>query len=1073
MTRQSAARGTNFLTSYLARIDDIARRGGEREESYYPSLEALLTEAAAELGHRDVRVITIPKRTSSCQLDFQVWRGGRVVGYVEAKHPRCKLPEVIDLPQIKRYRDTFPNLLVTNFYELVLLRPQDQETSARVADVRTGLEVGRAVPVGDPAKVLDLLQLFFTGESPRFASADLLALALAERTRVLAERVKQVLEREAAGLPLDASDIQGGLSSFYRTFKHHLILNLTDSDFADLYAQTVAYGLLIARWRTEDGPFTRRAVFDAIPPPLGILRDLFRYIALGTPPPEIAWVIEDLVELLAAAPVPELLRRAYHESNGRDPVLHFYETFLARYDQALRKRRGVYYTPLPVVTYMVRSVHRLLETRLGLQGGLANPNTTLLDPAAGTLTFLVEAFRVAIESYRAEAGEGGLAQLVRDHLLPHFHGFELMMAPYVIGHLKMSLMLAEWGFPLADGQRVQLYLTDALEPEPLAQSSLPGIESLSRESHAAGHIKTEQPISVVLGNPPYSGKSANTGTWIRDLIVDGYRRPDGSRDEGYHRVDGAPLGERNPKWLQDDYVKFLRFAEWKIEHNGQGVAALVTNHGYLENPTFRGLRRSLMKTFDEIYLLDLGGSRFERDRSPEQDGVSERNGEPDENVFPEVSRGVVIALLVKLPPGRSTRACRVYTAALRGRRAGKARRLLEEDVATTAWSEITPRAASYRFRTGDAALEEEYLRGVPLDHLFPEHSAGVVTARDQLALAFDRQELIDLLHSFRGALPDTFLQSNFGARDTGTWRLAAARRAAREDSAWRDKLTTLLYRPFDHRHLLYADYLVERPRRRIMRHLLETGTPALIAPRQCKEPFGALVTAGLAGHKAVSAADINSVFPLYLEPEGLFGHREPNLAPGLLDQLGALHGALPTPEEVLAYVYALLYSPAYRSRYAGPLKRGFARVPFARNPAVFWQLARLGQELIDLHLERSPRLWPGLVRFCGAGDGTLGSEWQLRDYRPAERRVVVNAAGQAFEGIPPEVWDYRIGGTRVLPRWLAARAKRRLTLGEIDAFRRAATALHHTLELEKQLDGPALEAIRDPAVLENETRPVR
>ncbi|HYH44632.1 MAG TPA: type ISP restriction/modification enzyme, partial [Thermoanaerobaculia bacterium] len=774
----------------------------------------------------------------------------------------------------------------------------------------------------------------------------------------------------------------------------------------------------------------------------------------------------------AAAPVPELLRRAYHESNGRDPVLHFYETFLARYDQALRKRRGVYYTPLPVVTYMVRSVHRLLETRLGLPGGLANPAVTLLDPAAGTLTFLVEAFRVAIESYRAEAGEGGLAQLVRDHLLPHFHGFELMMAPYVIGHLKMSLMLAEWGFPLADGQRVQLYLTDALEPEPLAQSSLPGIESLSRESHAAGQIKTEQPISVVLGNPPYSGKSANSGTWIRDLIVDGYRRPDGSRDEGYHRVDGAPLGERNPKWLQDDYVKFLRFAEWKIEQNGQGVAALVTNHGYLENPTFRGLRRSLMKTFDEIYLLDLGGSRFEREGASELDGASKRDGEPDENVFPEVSRGVVIALLVKLPPGKSTRVCRVYTAALRGRRAGKARRLLEEDVETTAWSEITPQASSYRFRTGDAALEEEYGRGAPLDRLFPLHSAGVVTARDQLALAFDHQELIDQLNLFRATLRDSTPRS-FGARDTATWRLDTARRAAREDTLWRDKLTTLLYRPFDRRHLLYADYLIERPRRRVMRHLLGTGTPALIAPRQCKEPFGALVTTGLAGHKAVSAADINSVFPLYLEPEGLFaqpeglfGHREPNLAPGLLDQLAALHGALPTPEEVLAYVYAVLYSPAYRGRYAGPLKRGFARVPFARNPAVFWQLARLGQELIDLHLERSPRLWPNLVRFCGAGDGTLGSERQLRAYRPAERRVVVNAAGQAFEGISPEVWEYRIGGTRVLPRWLAARAKRRLTLGEIDAFRRAATALHHTLELEKQLDGPALEAIRDPAVLD-------
>ena len=1057
MTLRPRPQEADPLTFYLAELGEITRRGDAREESYYSSLEALLLAAAAALGRRNVRVTTIPKRTHSCQLDFQVWRGGRVAGYVEAKHPRTDLAKALASEQVQHYLQVFPNLLLTNFYRFLLLRGDRTVADVEVAQPYAGLGLGCVAPLAVRGELLDLLAAFLDGETPRAASAADLATGLARRTRVLAGRVEQVLEDESGAPPEPAR--APTLTGFYRIFADHLIRGLTRREFADLYAQTVAYGLLIARWRAE-GPFTRRTVFDAIPPTLGLLRDLFRYTALGTPPPEIAWVIEDLVELLAASPVPALLHRAYHESNGRDPILHFYETFLSSYDRDLRRRRGVYYTPLPVASFVVRSVHHLLAARLGLPGGLAHPDATLLDPAAGTLTFLVEAFRVAIAAYRAEAGEGGLAQLVGDHLLRHFHGFELMMAPYVIGHLKLGLLLAEWGLPLDDGQRVQLYLTDALEREPLAQSQIPGVESLSRESHAAARIKLEQPIAVVLGNPPYSGHSASAGSWLRELIAEPYRRPDGSRCPGYREVDGAPLSERNPKWLQDDYVKFLRYAQWKVDQHGWGIAALVTNHGYLTNPTFRGLRRSLLDSFDEIYLLDLGGSRFERRPAPEA-----AQDEPDENVFPEVSRGIVIALLVKLRTPTGT--CKVLRAELRGRRTSKLRRLDEHHAGTLAWAEIAPAAPAYLFHARDAGLEAEYRRGLALDEIFPLHSAGVVTARDVLALAFDEETLRQRMRIFLGPLPDDLLARALETplRETASWRLAAVRRRAREDAAWPERLTTLLFRPFDQRHLLYADYWVERPRRQVMRHLLGTGTPALVAPRQHKEAFGALVTAGLAGHKAVSAADVNSVFPLILQPEGLFGRREPNLAPGLLDRLGELYGRAVAAEEVLAYVYGVLYSPGYRARYAALLRRDFARVPFARDPALFEGVAGLGQELVDLHLGRSPRLWPRTVRFPVPGSGKLGPPELLRAARPRDGRVAVNAEGQAFEGVLPEVWEYRIGGTRVLPRWLAARAGRRLTLTEIEAFRQTATALQHTLELERRLGDLALDAARDPAAL--------
>ncbi|HKI05440.1 MAG TPA: type ISP restriction/modification enzyme [Thermoanaerobaculia bacterium] len=1010
------------LLVYLDRIFDMERRGEAREESFYPHLLDLFEWYGEHRGRLDLGVTLIPRKTGDCLLDFQVRRGETIAGYVEAKRPGTDLDRIAGSEQLERYRRTFPNLLLTNFREFRLYRG---ETLAARA------EAGRLD--GGPERLLELFDLFVEFDPPPSASAASLARQLASRTRILAERIHGLLERDTPG---EGDRPTSDLAGFYKAFSEYLLAGLGLREFADLYAQTLSYGLLAARWRVA-GEFGRRVAAESIPPASGILRDVFRYISLAEPPPEIGWIVDEIVALLAAAPVRSMLERYFHGGRGRDPVLDFYQTFLQCYDPALRKRRGVYYTPPELVSFVVRSVDRLLRTRLGKRHGLATPGVSLLDPAAGTLTFVVEAIRCAAESVRAEMGGGGVPALLGDHLLRDFHAFELMMAPYAIGHLKMSLILEEMGRPLGEGERFHLYLTNALERGELEQSSLPGMATLSRESHEAGRVKKELAVTVILGNPPWSGHSANRGGSLDALPREGYTAADGRRIEGYYQVDGEPLGERNPKWLQDDYVKFLRFAQRKIDEAGEGIVAFVTNHSYLDNPTFRGLRRSLMTTFDEIYVLDLHGNGKKKERSAE--------GGVDASVFEGVFQGAAVAFLVKKPG----LAKRVLRADLRGSRAAKLGWLSGHDVETAGWAEASPQAPAFLFAPRDAALEEEYGRGVPLTEIFPERSVGIVTGRDAFAVDTDPSRLRRRIRFLREAREAEILPD--APRQTATWRIAEAMRRARADAGWEERFVPILYRPFDRRTIFYADYVIERARDRVMRHMRVGRNLGLVVPRQHKEEPGALVTDAVVAHKAVSAYDINTLFPLYLYPEEgrLDGaDRAANVAPGYLRLLASRLGEEPSPELVLQFVYAVLYSPAFRRRYAGLLRADFPRIPTPADRGAFLELAGLGAVLIDLHLLRSDRLDHPGVRFEGAGSGKV----TRRAYHPAERRIVVNGEGQRFEGIEPEVWAYRVGGYQVLDQWLAARTGRPLRLAEIEELRRIAAALRETMRVERRIE---------------------
>ncbi|OQX86357.1 DNA methyltransferase, partial [candidate division KSB1 bacterium 4484_87] len=617
-----------LLDHYLQNLTATSRRGDAREESYYKHLHNLIEQFADLKKIKRIDITIVPKKTEAGNPDFRIWDGkNHITGYIEAKDPSItNLDYIEDTDQLRRYLSTFPNVILTNFYEFRLYREGKEIARAMIGRPIVAGRLQTAPPVENVEKFTELFDLFFSFSIPKVQTARSLAVELAKRTRFLRDEVI------AVELSENGSKGRKHIVGFYEAFKKYLIGTLSEKQFADLYAQTITYGMFAARTRAN-GEFSRKLAFDYIPHTIGILRDIFHFISLGEPPTALQIIVEDIAEILHVADVNKILHEYIKSGKGKDPIIHFYETFLETYDPEIRETRGVYYTPEPVVDYIVRSIHAILKTHFSLPDGLASQEVKLLDPAGGTLTFPAKAILLAAEEFKGKYGVGALGQWIKKHILKNFYAFELMMAPYAIGHLKMGFVFDDLGYKMSDDERFQLYLTNSLEMEEIEQITIPGLSSLSEESHRAGKIKKEQSVLVILGNPPYSGISANINDWTEKLLKENL---DGC--QSYYEIDGAPLGEKNPKWLQDDYVKFLRFAQWKIQQSGYGVVGMITNHSYLDNPTFRGMRQSLMKTFDEIYIIDLHGNSLKKETTPK--------GGKDENVF-DIRQGVAIALFIK------------------------------------------------------------------------------------------------------------------------------------------------------------------------------------------------------------------------------------------------------------------------------------------------------------------------------------------------------------------------------------------------------------------------------------------
>jgi len=1031
-----------MIDTYIKKVASSTKRGDAREESYYPALAELLENFSETQRHKRVHVTVLPKKTEAGNPDFRVWDGKHSqVGYVEAKPPEANLDDIETSEQLKRYIKTFPNLILTNFYEFRLYRNGQRVDNVLLARPYIPAKLKTIPPAEHTTEFLALLEKFFQFSLPTKFTAESLAYELATRTRFLRDQVIKEEIREAR------SEGAKKILGFYEAFQKHLIANLKPDEFADLYAQTVTYGLFAARTRAN-GAFNRKLAYDLIPKTIGILREIFHFISFD-PPEQLQATVDDIAEVLAVADVKKILNQYFKEGKGSDPIFHFYETFLAEYNPQERERRGVYYTPEPVVSYIVRSLDIILKETFARQDGFATHSVTVLDPAGGTLTFLAEAAKLAVQQFVAKYGEGSKAKFIEDHILQHFFAFELMMAPYAAGHLKMGYLLEELGHKLSGDERFQFYLTNTLEMEELAQTSLPGMASLSEESHLAGKVKKEKPILVILGNPPYSGQSTNKGDWITQQI------------ENYKKVDGKPLGEKNPKWLQDDYVKFIRFAQWKIDQSGEGVLGFITNHSYLDNPTFRGMRQSLMNSFDEISILDLHGNSLKKETAPD--------GSKDENVF-DIQQGVAIVLFVKQ---KNAKHKSVRHSELWGLREKKYEQLLKLDLKRVKWTELKPISPFYFFVPRDEKLNKRFQSYTSIPTIFPVNSVGIVTARDHLTIQWTQHDVWTTVLNFSSLAPDVARQAYKLGDDARDWKVALAQDDLKKTGPTKKNVVPILYRPFDTRFTYYTGNSKGfhcMPRGKVMRQMLQDNI-ALITSRMTKgETYQhTLVSNTISEVILLSPKTSNNafVYPLYIYPEQekskrgrgitmmLFepevpysaGQRIPNIAPKLLDTLRTTYRRQPSPEAIFNYIYAILYSNAYRKNYAEFLKTDFPRVPFTKDYKLFQKLAEKGEQLVELHLFKSRKLIKPIAKCEGSGDLRVIKV----SYDEKEQSVHINP-DKYFVGVPSEVWEYHIGGYQVAEKWLKDRKSRMLSSEEVATYANVITAIAETISIQESLD---------------------
>ena len=934
-----------------------------------------------------------------------------------------------------------------------------------------------------------------------------LSVRLAELARTIRDRITTALAIETK---------RGPLNTLMKAFQAALVHDLDAAGFADMYAQTIAYGLLSARItdparRTADD----LAAHMRTNPFLKELMETFLRVggrrgkAGGQDIDFDELGVSDVVELLDQANMEAVVRDFGDRNPQEDPVIHFYEHFLAGYNKKQKVSRGVFYTPRPVVSYIVRSVDELLRTEFGLADGLADTTTwgemaklhedlkipegtsptqafvQILDPATGTGTFLVEVIDLIHNTMAAKWKSQGHGEkksqtlwneYVPKHLLPRLHGYEVLMAPYAIAHLKIGLKLFETDYGFESDERARVYLTNALEPAEDEQLMLDFLPALAHEAKAVNEIKRKQRFTVVMGNPPYSGLSSNMGPWIDGLLKG--RLPDGTATESYYHVDGEPLGERKV-WLQDDYVKFIRLSQWLLDGTGVGVHGYISNHGYLDNPTFRGMRWSLMQSFRRIRVLDLHGNLKKKEAAP--------GGGRDVNVF-DIQQGVAIGLFTK---AAAASRC-VCHADLWGKQEQKYCWLWEHGSADTEWVQLEPASSFYLFEPFDDAATGAYYGWPAINEVMDVNVTGIVTARDGFVIDLEPSALLDRIETFLdNRLSDNEVKKRLGLKENYAWRVAAARRelrAATKRKRLEDFVTKILYRPFDERFIFWHPSVVWRPRTEAMPHMLAGENLSIGLTRSVEVGTGfshIFASRAMIQHHTVSLKEVNYQIPLYLYPGvgktdgALFsrwpkgkGGRTPNLDSGFVEQIATAaelrfvsdgRGDLRKtfgPEDVLALIYAVFHSPGYREHYEAQLKLDFPRVPLPGGVDLFRKLAEAGHDLLALHLLESPKLGKPITTYTGPrnpevgrvgwSDGTVWLDAGKTNAREGHRATKPSTIG--FQGVPEEVWDFQIGGYQVCHKWLKDRKGRTLSDEDIAHYQKIVVALSETIQIMAEID---------------------
>ncbi|GAA1146832.1 type ISP restriction/modification enzyme [Nesterenkonia lutea] len=1110
------------IDEYVTALNATLASGDSTEHSHRHSLKALVESFDSE-----VTATNEPKQSEAGAPDYDIKlsrrHGTLSIGKIEAKDIGSAALEIIERDsdrekprtrsgeQLKRYRGAFENLILTDYVEFRWYVRGELRTAKTLGTVSAN-----EVTLGNEAssEVTVLLQNFLDTAPLKIRTPK----KLAERMARLAALIREVI-LSAMG----AKSLSQTTTGLHRAFKETLVADLTDEAFADMMSQTIAYGLFAARVQHSDAEvaFTRLTAAQSIPRTNPFLRRLFGVVT----GPELedepyVSVVDDLAQLLNDADMNQILKNFGAEK--RDPIVHFYETFLGAYDPELRDVRGVYYTPLPIVSYIVRSVDKILASSFGLPAGIADTTRTgpgddqphkvlVLDPATGTGTFLYEVVDLIRERFMSQGRSGMWPAYVKEHLLPRLHGFELMMAPYAVAHLKLALQLAgkdlpeneraEAAYDFATDERIGIYLTNALDPGE-AHSTLPLGQFISDEANAASAVKSQKPIMVVLGNPPYQGQSANASS-RRELVgtnrngVNRFRTVKTAIGElltAYYQVDGAPIQEQNSKWLQDDYVKFIRLGQSRIDATGYGVLGYVTNHTYLDAPTFRGMRQSLLQTFNDIYILDLHGSIRRRDSNPD--------GGVDDNVFDQIQQGVCIAIFVKTQGDQSP--ATIHYSDKWGSREEKYDWLDANTTDTTVWEDSVPVGPFYSFRPEDPVTREEWLDAPSLTEIFPVYSVGIATHRDELAVDTRSTRLKARLEDFCSTTKsdDEVRRQYFGTKgrvtskgihylpgDNADWDLVDRRAKLIADDKRGSSIKPILYRPFDSRYVVYHADVVDRRKYEVMKHMLSDENIGLISARSNKsgvqDQF--LVTDLMTETKTGEATTGSVLFPLWLYADdeqddetllsaaALSGRRNANIGPQFkvllkenlgLDPVDKDRGDLTStigPRDVLDYVYGVVHSRTYRVRYGNFLRSDYPRIPITSDITRFRLVCEFGANLVDLHMLKAKGLDTGATGGPTRGTNTVdaipaGQRWVPGEEVTDQGQVVINLDGgqdggpQLLPGVDEDVWRFEVGGHQVLKKWLDARKGDVLTFSEMEHLVKTVNAIRRTIDLQDEIE---------------------
>jgi predicted helicase len=1019
------------IENYIDNINQRYKLGNATEHTFRGDLQQLLESLVP-----NIRATNEPKRQSCGAPDYILTKKDIPIGFIEAKDIGDKdldgTKKTGNKEQFDRYKASLNNLIFTDYINFHLYREGEFITKIAIAEIT---DKGIKPLPENFGNFENLIKDFCVHVGQTIKSSKKLAEMMAGKARLLSDIIGKALSSD------EEHQEDSTLKDQMLAFKQILIHDITPQGFADVYAQTIAYGMFAARLHdpTLDN-FSRQEAAELIPKSNPFLRKLFGYIAGPDIDDRIKWVVENLSEIFLACNVEEILKNYGKSTKMEDPIIHFYETFLSEYDPKLRKSRGVWYTPQPVVNFIVRAVDDILKTEFDLPQGLADTSKTkikvntqtadkrsatgykqveqevhkvqILDPATGTGTFLAEVVKHIHKKFQGQ--QGIWSNYVETHLLPRLNGFELLMASYAMAHLKLDLLLTETGFKPKSNQRFRVYLTNSLEEHHQDTGTL-FANWLSTEANEANHIKRDTPVMCVIGNPPYAVSSTNKNDWIDSLIAD-YKKD---------------LNEKSYNSLSDDYVKFIRYGQHYIEKNGSGVLAYISNNSFIDGIVFRKMRKHLLECFDKIYILDLHGNSKKKEVSPD--------GSADVNVF-DIQQGVSINIFIKTDKKKKNELGQLFHYDLFGKREFKYDFLNENNLNSLKWNSLPLKKPNYFFINKNYQGQDEYKKGFSIDELFQIKAAGIKTHRDSVVIGFNKKELKEQIEDYLFSVDNT------------------------SNSFSETKFKTISYRPFDNRFIYFDTELVTRHREKQIRHSFLKNL-SLISGRQTKnrEICHFFISNTLSEMKTAESSTGSYHFQLYTYPETNAQQtieqqevRKANLNAQIVKQIEEKLGLTFTnekeqsentfaPIDILDYIYAVLYSPTYRGKYKEFLKIDFPKVPYPKDKDTFWQLVKLGGEIRQIHLLESPKVEQYITQYPIDGDNVVGKT------KYQDGKVFINDT-QYFDNVPQVAWEFYIGGYQPAQKWLKDRKDRKLEFDDILHYQKIIVALTETDRLMKEID---------------------